>query len=123
MLSLQSDSPSSGTTNLMSGLSNWAWITSPDQASQATMLPGGEVLDVLVAGEGADLAGVDDDRCSLSMALSHSSSVKLLGSAPMTLSMKPIVSRISESSVILPLRSERVSSSSKLPTSSVFVAL
>ena len=39
MLSAQRDSPSSGVTNLMSGLSNWAWMTSPDQASQATMLP------------------------------------------------------------------------------------
>ena len=39
MLSLQSDNPSSGATNLMFGSSNWAWITSPDQASQATMLP------------------------------------------------------------------------------------
>ena len=58
-----------------------------------------------------------------SMASAHSSWVKLAGSAPTTLSMKPIVSRISESRVIRPLRSERVISSSKLPTSSVFAAL
>ena len=60
---------------------------------------------------------------SLSMACSHSSSVKSSGSAPTILSMKPMVSRISESSVILPLRSSRVSSSSKLPTSPVSAAL
>ena len=77
-------------------------------------VPGGEVLDVLVAGEGPDLAGRSRTDCSLSMALCHSSSVKSLGSAPSTLSMKPIVSRISVSSEILPLRSSRVSSSSKL---------
>ncbi len=39
MLSAQSDSPSSGVTNLMSGLSDWAMITSPDQASQASVFP------------------------------------------------------------------------------------
>ena len=60
---------------------------------------------------------------SLSMALAHSSSVKSLGSAPVTLSMKPIVSRISESSVILPVRSDRVSSSSNEPMASVSAAL
>ena len=60
-----------------------------------------------------------DARAACSMALSHSSSVNLSGSAPATLSMNPIVSRISESRVIRPLRSGRVSSSSKLPTSLV----
>ena len=57
------------------------------------------------------------------MAVSHSSSVNLSGSAPVTLSMNAIVSRISESSVILPLRSGRVISSSKLRTSLVILAL
>ena len=28
-----------GVTNLMSGFSNWSWMTSPDQASQARMFP------------------------------------------------------------------------------------
>ena len=60
---------------------------------------------------------------SSSMALAHSSSVKSSGSPPVFLIMNAIVSRISESSVILPLRSERVSSSSKLPTFLVFLAL
>ena len=57
------------------------------------------------------------------MALFHSSSVNLSGSAPVTLSMNAIVSRISESRVIRPLRSGRVISSSKLRTSLVFFAL
>ncbi len=57
------------------------------------------------------------------MALSHSSSLKSSGSAPVTLSMKPIVSGISLRRVILPLRSERVIRSSKLPTSSTSAAL
>ena len=54
--------------------------------------------------------------CSFSIAFSHSASVNLSGSAPTTLSMNAIVSRISESRVILPLRSGLVISSSKLPT-------
>ena len=58
-----------------------------------------------------------------SIALAHSASVNLSGLAPMTLSMNAIVSRISESRVILPLRSERVISSSKLLTSLVSLAL
>ena len=41
------------------------------------------------------------------MAASHSSSVNFSGSLAHDLSMKPMVSRISESSVILPVRSER----------------
>ena len=53
------------------------------------------------------------------MELSHSSSLKSLGSAPVTFSMKPIVSRISVSREILPLRSLRVISSSKVRTSAV----
>ena len=65
----------------------------------------------------------DTTSLSRSIASFHSSSVKSLGSAPWTLSMKPIVSRISESRVILPLRSERVISSSKLFTSPVSAAL
>ena len=122
MLSLQIDSPSSGVTNLMSGFSNWAWMTSPDQASQATMFPAARSwMYSLPVNE--RIWPASTATASLSMALAHSSSVKLLGSAPVTLSMKPIVSRISESRVILPVRSERVSSSSKEPTASVSAAL
>ena len=60
---------------------------------------------------------------SRSIALAQSSSSKSPGSAPTTFSMKVIVSRISVSSVIRPLRSARVISSSKLPTSPVTSAL
>ena len=61
--------------------------------------------------------------CSESIAFCHSASVNFSGFAPTVRSMKPIVSRISVSSVILPLRSGRVSSSVKLLTSSVLSAL
>ena len=61
--------------------------------------------------------------CRESMAFCHCVSVNFSGFAPTVRSMKPIVSRISVSSVILPLRSERVSSSVKLSTSSVSSAL
>ena len=57
------------------------------------------------------------------MAFSHSFCVNFSGFAPTVRSMKPIVSRISVSSVTLPLRSERVRSSVKLFTSLVLSAL
>ena len=109
MLSLQSDSPSSGVTNLMSGLSNCSGdhVTGPRLAGHD--VPGGEVLDVVVAGERADLA-VEPTTCSqrARWRWPTRSSVNFSGSAPTTLSMKPIVSRISVSSVTRPLRSGRV---------------
>ena len=92
----------------MSGLSNWSWMTSPDQASQATMLPVDEVLGVLVAGERADLAGVDGLLEPVDGRVPNSSAVKFSGSAPSSSSMNSIVSCISESRLTLPLRSGRV---------------
>ena len=122
MLSLQSASPSSGATNLMSGLSNCSWMMSPDHASQATTLPltrsWAYSLPVNARIWPASVA-----FWSRSIASPNSSSVKSSGSAPSSSSMNSIVSCISESRLTLPLRSGRVSSSSKLRTSLVSLAL
>ena len=97
-------------------------MTSPDQASQATMLPAVRSWMYSLP-VNALTCPAFTTPCRLSIACPHCVSVKSSGSAPTTFSMNAIVSRISDSSVILPLRSGRVSSSEKLLTSSVFAAL